>query len=262
MASATRRAWRRRRVSERPAAAVRDAASVILVRRGAAGPQVLMGQRGAAAAFMPDKFVFPGGAIEAADLAAPLAGPLEPATALALEVDAPAEVARALPLTAVRELWEETGLRLGVADPSAAAAAHAAPPAWRGFLAAGLRPRTEALRFVFRAITPPGRPRRFDARFFLADAEALDGDPDGFTAGDAELRHLQWIDIAAARALAVPFITGIVLSEIEAIVADPRRPEADPLLPARRPGIAFPDDRIALGPIVARVRRRSSACNI
>ena len=213
-----------------PAAAppIRDAASIILLRRGAVGPQVLMGQRGAAAAFMPDKFVFPGGAIEAGDLALAHSGGLDPATARGLAVDAPEAVARALPLAAIRELWEETGLRLGIADPGAAAMAEAAPAAWRGFLAAGLRPRTEALRFVFRAITPPGRPRRFDARFFLAEAEALDGDPGGFTAGDAELRHLQWIDVAAARALGVPFITTIVLSEIEAALADPEAPRPTP----------------------------------
>ena len=45
---------------------VRDAATVILVRDpGGPRPRVLMGQRGAAAAFMPNKFVFPGGAVDA-----------------------------------------------------------------------------------------------------------------------------------------------------------------------------------------------------
>ncbi|MDO5641628.1 MAG: DNA mismatch repair protein MutT, partial [Paracoccus sp. (in: a-proteobacteria)] len=45
-------------------AALRDAASVVLVRRGSAGASVLMGMRGANAAFMPSKFVFPGGAVD------------------------------------------------------------------------------------------------------------------------------------------------------------------------------------------------------
>ena len=54
--------------------AIRDAATVIMV-RDAAGPvpRVLMGQRGAAAVFMPGKFVFPGGAVDAADTAVPMA---------------------------------------------------------------------------------------------------------------------------------------------------------------------------------------------
>ncbi len=226
MASARCRAWRRVNEAGRAEVPIRDAASVILVRRSGGVPQVLMGQRGAAAAFMPDKFVFPGGAVDAGDLALAGAASLDAATARALAVDATADMARALPLAAVRELWEETGLRLGARDPAAAQGAAAAPPAWRGFFAAGLRPRTEALRFVFRAITPPGRPRRFDARFFLAEAGALDGDPAEITAGDSELRHLRWIDLPAARALPIPFITGVVLSEIEATLADPdmRRP--------------------------------------
>ena len=101
----------RRRVTAGPA--VRDAATVILVRRdGPACPRVLMGQRGAAAAFMPDKFVFPGGAVDAGDLA--LAGAARRCDAgrgAARRRAIRRTVARALPLAAVRELWEETGLR-------------------------------------------------------------------------------------------------------------------------------------------------------
>lgn len=209
-------------MSEPPAVPIRNAASLILLRRGAGRPQVLMGQRGAGATFMPDKFVFPGGALDEADFDAALAR-LAPAPGAAwkLAVDAPPEVACGLPLAAIRELWEETGLRLGEPDPTAAALAAEAPDPWRGFLEAGLRPRTEALRFVFRAVTPPGRPRRFDARFFLAEAEALAGDPMDFSAADAELSRLQWIDLEAARELPLPFVTGVVLSEIEALLREP-----------------------------------------
>jgi 8-oxo-dGTP pyrophosphatase MutT (NUDIX family) len=200
-------------------APVRDAASVVLVRRAAAGPQVLMGQRGRSAVFMPDKFVFPGGAVDPADLA--LAGDpgLEPETARRLAVDTPAAVARALPAAAIRELWEETGLRLGRPDP--AAAAEPVPAPWRGFFAAGLRPHGAALRFVFRAVTPPGRPRRFDARFFLADAAALPDPHDDFAMACGELGALQWLDLAGARALPLPFITEVVLAEVEALLAAP-----------------------------------------
>lgn len=208
--------------------AVRDAASLILLRRDGAQPQVLMGQRGAAAVFMPDKFVFPGGAVDAADGALAIAAAAAPATARALAVDAPAAVARALPLTAIRELWEETGLRLGRPDPAATALAATAPADWRGFLAGGILPGVDALRFMFRAVTPPGRPRRFDARFFVAEATALADDPEAFTEGDAELRHLCWIDLAQARRLPTPFITGVVLSEVEALLADDAPSRATP----------------------------------
>jgi len=196
---------------------VRDAATVVLhrVRDGVA--QVLMGQRGAQAAFMPDRFVFPGGAVDAADVALARALPEAGEGLGALGVGAAPELAPALRLTAIRELWEETGLRL--ARRGAALADVGGD--WRGFFADGVQPDPEPLRFFFRAITPPGRPRRFDARFFLAPAAAVVGDADDFSAAGDELRHLQWIDIPSARTLPLPFITEVVLSEVEALLADP-----------------------------------------
>ena len=204
---------------------VRDAATVILVRRRPDGPEVLMGKRGAGAAFMASKFVFPGGALDADDLAlADLAPDLALAPPPLLAVETAPRVARALPLAAVRELWEETGLMLGRPDP--AAAARDVPPGWRGFFAAGLVPNPAALTLVFRAVTPPGRPRRFDARFFLAEASSLAVE-DTIPSGE-ELSDLAWLDLAAARALDLPFITELVLGELAEMLAapalDPARP--------------------------------------
>lgn len=217
---------------------VRDAASVILVRRDArGGGEVLMGQRGKGAAFMPDLFVFPGGAVDPEDGALDLAPRLEPETARRLADDAPPGVGAALALAAVRELWEETGLMLGRPDP--AAATRAVPPGWRGFFAEGLVPDTEALRFVFRAITPPGRPRRFDARFFLVEAAAVAGRDDDFAAAGSELRHLQWIDLSEAKALPLPFITEVVLSEVGLRLAQPEVPRGVPFFQQRPEGPRF-----------------------
>ena len=201
---------------------IRDAATILLIRRTSAGAAVLMGQRGAGAAFMPSKFVFPGGALDAGDSAVPLAAPLGAPCAARL-TEAPG--AHALAAAAIRELWEETGLALGRPGDWPGAV----PPDWAGFAAQGLVPDAAALRYVFRAITPPGRPRRFDARFFIADAAAVAGDPDDFTHACDELSHLHWVPLAEARALNLPFITEVVLSEAAALVeATPDRPAEAP----------------------------------
>ncbi|MFN3723803.1 MAG: NUDIX hydrolase [Paracoccaceae bacterium] len=170
---------------------IRAAATIILWRDAPQGPQVLMGMRGAQAVFMPSKYVFPGGAVDPGDGASPV--PLAPLCIQRLRslCDAGAPTPAALAGAALRELREETGL---VLPPTAA----------------------PALRFVFRAITPTGRTRRFDARFFLADAAHLAGPDDDFSAAEDELSHLHWIGLAQARALDLPFITEVVLAEITA----------------------------------------------
>lgn len=194
---------------------IRDAATVLLVRRDAAeGPSVLMGMRGAGAAFMPSKYVFPGGALDPGDAAVPLATPLGAACAARLALDAAPGLAPALAAAAVRELWEETGLILG--EPGAWPGA--VPPDWAGFATRGMLPSAAPLTFVFRAITPPGRPRRFDARFFLADAAQLHCDPDDFTHACDELSHLHWVPVTEARQLNLPFITEVVLAEVAALL--------------------------------------------
>jgi 8-oxo-dGTP pyrophosphatase MutT (NUDIX family) len=188
---------------------IRDAATVILVRDADSDPAVLMGQRGAAAAFMPSKFVFPGGALDKADTNIALTRAPDPICMSRLGEDADAAVATALPATAIRELWEETGLVLGQPEPWSDP-----PEDWSGFAASGHRPDAAPLTFVFRAITPPGRPRRFDARFFLAPASAIAGDPDDFSQASDELSSLQWVPIADARRFDLPFITEVVLAEV------------------------------------------------
>lgn len=198
---------------------IRDAATVIVLRNIEGNPHVLMGQRGANAAFMPSKFVFPGGAVDKGDANVRLAAPIPAPCHCRLGEDCASPISDALTVAAIRELWEETGLILGRAD-----AWPNAPTGWESFSARGYRPDAAALRFVFRAITPPGRPRRFDARFFLVPASALCSDLDDFSAASDELLHLQWVPLAKARSLDLPFITEVVLAEIAQ--ADPTQAPA------------------------------------
>jgi 8-oxo-dGTP pyrophosphatase MutT (NUDIX family) len=176
-----------------------SAATVVLWRSGAEGPQVLMGQRGAGAVFMPSKFVFPGGRVDDEDQAVPGWLAEDCARRLALLVPQAAPEPDVLVAAALREVVEETGLAFS-------------------------SPRPGALRFIFRAITPPGRTRRFDARFLLADATALAGDPQDFSSASGELSHLAWLPLPQARALDLPFITEVVLAEVAALVAGHDQP--------------------------------------
>lgn len=204
--------------------AVRNAATVIVLRDRMEKPAILMGQRGAKAAFMPNKFVFPGGAVDPQDADIPLVEPLPAVCHDRLEDEAPQGMQNALAAAAIRELWEETGLVLGRPGQWA----DEVPADWQSFAATGHVPSAEALQFVFRALTPPGRPRRFDARFFLVDAGAIQGDLDDFTHACDELSHLQWIPVDEVRKFDLPFITEVVLAEVAARARDPEPPQSVP----------------------------------
>ena len=205
--------------------AIRHAATVIVLRDRQTEPRVLMGQRGAKAAFMPNKFVFPGGAVDAGDADVPLAGTINDSCLANLLEQTDADRTHALGVAAIRELWEETGLILGSkgtwqTDPA---------EDWITFAETGHVPNASALQFVFRAVTPPGRPRRFDARFFMIDADALTGDIDDFSGASDELSHLQWIALKDVRQFDLPFITEVVLAEISGRSADAAPPESVPM---------------------------------
>ncbi|MEM6887061.1 MAG: NUDIX hydrolase [Pseudomonadota bacterium] len=204
--------------------AVRNAATVIVLRDRATSPRILMGQRGAKAVFMPNKFVFPGGAVDDADAHVPFATKLPEPCATRLADAAPIPVGSALAAAAIRELWEETGLML--AQP--ADWPGQVPQGWQDFADRRMLPDPGGLQFVFRALTPPGRPRRFDARFFLIDAAHINSDLDDFSKASDELSHLQWVSLSKARAFDMPFITEVVLAEIAARVTDPEPPKSVP----------------------------------
>ena len=154
----------------------RPAASLLVLQGDA--PLVLMGMRGAKHKFMPNRLVFPGGAVDPADHEAPVASPLSPHVLARLEHAATPALARALGVAAARELDEETGLSLGT------------PPA------------LHALDYLCRAVTPAPSPVRFDARFLVVHAHHISGT----LAGSGELEDLRWwgIDEALAVNLAGP----------------------------------------------------------
>ncbi len=204
---------------------IRDAATVVLIRdAGTDNPRVLMGKRGARAAFMPNMFVFPGGALDRADARVPLAEAGAEPCRTRLNENARPGIGPGLLAAAIRELWEESGQILGEPGPWPGDV----PQAWKTFAATGHVPSADGLAFVFRAITPRGRTRRFDARFFVADAARLKTDPDDFSHAEDELASLQWIGLDAVREFNLPFVTQVVLAEIAGRLPDLAAPESVP----------------------------------
>jgi 8-oxo-dGTP pyrophosphatase MutT (NUDIX family) len=178
--------------------------------------RVLLGKRHPSLKFMPGKFVFPGGRLERGDRAMVVAGPLDSrdeARLLKTRINAGPDFPRALALAAIRECFEETGLALGVRDYGGPVRA---PACWRIYGAQDLLPDLQNLHFVARAITPPLRPRRFDTRFFVADAKHIAARVEGIVNEDAELTELVWAPLDKAEGYDLPEVTRTVLADVRA----------------------------------------------
>lgn len=191
-----------------PGVKPRDAASLILIDRSARHLRVLMGRRGSGHVFMPDIYVFPGGRRDARDHALPFGADLHPLVLEKLLAGTSARMtasrARALALAALRELHEETGLATATADLS-------------------------RLRYVARAITPPGNVRRYDTRSFAAFSDEIPFDMAHL--GDSnELQDVRWLDIAALSGLKLARITQAVLEDVQNLMSvDPSLPFGTPV---------------------------------
>ena len=191
----------------------RDAATLIIVDRQSGAPRVLMGQRRLDQVFMPGKYVFPGGRVDATDRNIESFDELRPTEVAKLLLDMKgtpsAARARALGLAAIRETFEEAGLL--IACRSEAACQPYEVPSWNGFFSCGFRPKLSALTLFARAITPPGRPRRYDTRFFCVAAEEIGHTVD---TRDGELLGLHWLTLEEARSLDLPSITRVILEDL------------------------------------------------
>ncbi len=174
-------------IARQPAVRAKHAASLIVLSHRNNEPHMLMGMRGARHRFMPNRLVFPGGRVDRADLTAHFATPLSPATERALRKKTNAKLAHALAAAAARELREETGLTLGTP------------------------PRLDVLHYLARAVTPPGLPIRFNARFLVVDEHHVSGE----LGGDGELDGLRFYGMSEALALELALPTRRVLERLK-----------------------------------------------
>jgi 8-oxo-dGTP pyrophosphatase MutT (NUDIX family) len=196
-----------------------DASSLVLYRGRGASLEILVGLRGANHVFVPNRVVYPGGRVDATDARVLPAAPLRDDVAARLRRTASEARARALAVAAVRELFEETGLLLAAGDD--------VPDRWHPAIA----PRLDTLDYFFRAVTPPGRSRRFNTRFFLAAAEHVRGE----LGGDGELENLGWLGIDALRELPLMWITRTVLDEAQRLIDVAPPPDPDRPVPVSHP---------------------------
>lgn len=208
----------------------RDAATLVLVDHSQGEPRILMGRRRADQVFLPNKFVFPGGRVDRADRTIDALDDLPTTDHARLLYDMKgrpsAARARALALAAIRETYEEAGLVIGAAAPARAGHSsafrgrdRAATDSWQRFLATGFAPRLSTLTFFARAITPPARPRRYDTRFFMADASTIACRK---SAVDEELGEVGWFTLDEIRNLDLPNITRAVVEDLASLLAAPQ----------------------------------------
>ncbi len=208
----------------------KDAATLILVDRANGEPRILMGCRQSTHVFLPDKYVFPGGRVDRGDRSMPSLTelPLADQKLLLQDMKGKPSVARirALALAAVRETFEEAGLIIGARLPQGspdATMTPARPPAhgsWQRFFSTGYIPSLSGLTFLARAITPPARPRRYDTRFFLADASLV---AHKSADRDDELGNLGWFTLDETSSLELPNITRAIIEDLAEHLAAPGR---------------------------------------
>ena len=206
----------------------KDAATLILVDRTGPVPKVLVGRRHDKVVFMPGKFVFPGGRVDKTDNRVPVAASITPELEANLLKGSPkinAARAKSLAVAAIREACEETGLCLGRKIDGATPKLDGA---WKPFADAGLLPDPSGLYLIARAITPPGRVRRFDTRFFTADASAITHRVEGVVHADAELVELVWVELGSQPLADLHPMTRNVLGELQKRLATgPLRHDAE-----------------------------------
>ncbi len=199
----------------------RDAATLIFLRRDGGKLRVLMGKRHDDHKFLPGKFVFPGGRVDFADCRVKPQDDFPKAVLEKLLKDmkrgTSVHRARGLGMAAIREAFEEAGVLYGISQSNTLSSRSSA---WQKFLDLGVTPSLSNMRYIARAITPPGRPRRFDTRFFAADASGIARTLDSADVPTNELLERRWLTFDEAMDVDLPLITQVVLKHLKTRLND------------------------------------------
>ncbi len=169
---------------------------------------------------MAGRVVFPGGRVDPGDLKLAASHAVAGDALLRLTARTRsgfhARRAGALPLAAIRETWEETGIMIGRRDESFSSAL----PVWSEFAGAGIAPEPERLVPLARAITPPGNVRRFDTRFFAVSADAIGHRVPLESRPTDEFDRVDWLSVDELASENLHHITKRVLAQAAARIED------------------------------------------
>ncbi len=135
----------------------RPAATIMVLRDGADGLELLMLRRSSKASFFPHAWVFPGGRVDDADASVVVRG----------AVDGVPEVDHSFAVAAIRECFEEAGAWLGDGEPSEGLRDALNTRQATLLDAPGLVADLERLELWSWWITPVNEPKRYDTRFFV-----------------------------------------------------------------------------------------------
>jgi len=223
----------------------KPAATIILLRDGNSGLEVLILRKASGKHFASGALVFPGGKVDAAD------------TAFAGDIGEERNELSGLKIAAIREMYEECGIALVRAhgaeklldakDVAAHQDTYDNAPILEMAAAVPLGLATDRLMRFAHWITPPGRPKRFDTHFFVASAPSGQMEPnvDGYEIVEAQWHCPQSLldDVHAGKVkLVLPTMMNIMkLSEVGDVAAAIALAQERIIIPVTPTRIETPD---------------------
>ena len=188
----------------------RDASSIIIYRENNNRYYVLMGKRPSKSKFMPNIYVFPGGAVDKIDYQ------------VKNIFDTPVNVnkniiksrsdnhTKAIMLAGIRETAEECNLYLAKKKIISEKKNIMLNNSWDKFIKKSLAPSFDNLKYFARAITPTFLKIRYHARFFISDYTNFTGK----IKSNGELNDLEWFDIEKAKLLPIADVTEFLIDRL------------------------------------------------
>lgn len=191
-----------------PGVTPRDAASLLLIDDRETPYRFLMGRRHSNVQAFPDVYVFPGGALQPSDYEVANGYELDKKCKALLQMnvegDHSRKISSALGVAALRETFEETGYLINSANSDVSQKNHP-------YEKINLHEAFENLVFLSRALTPPGIPKRFDTRFFVAPRSLFGGAQEN---ADGELVDIKWVTYSEALSLKLHPMTRVILEDL------------------------------------------------